>query len=85
MVAHNPETAEQLRTAHQERIKGLTEQAATWVGKLDSQEAGVKARGKKLSDSGAKARFDHAVKSLIATSRSPACASSPYLFHPGAE
>ena len=62
MVAHNPATAERLRTARQERIKELTAQANAWVGKLDSQEAGVKARGKKLSDSGAKARFYHAVK-----------------------
>ena len=62
MVAHTLETAEPLRTARQERIKGLTEQANAWVGQLDSQEAGVTARGKKLSDSGAKARFYLAVK-----------------------
>jgi transposase len=62
IVAHNPETAEQLSTLRQERIKGLTEQAEAWVGKLDSQDIGVKARGRKLSDSGAKARLYHAVK-----------------------
>jgi transposase len=62
IVAHNPETAEQLSTLRQERIRRLTEQADAWVGKLDSQDAGIKARGKKLSDSGAKARLYHAVK-----------------------
>jgi transposase len=36
--------------------------AVSWVGKLDAQDAGVKARGKKLSDSGAKARLYYAVK-----------------------
>jgi transposase len=45
-----------------ERIQALEDQAAAWVGKLDAQDAGVKARGKKLSDSGAKARLYHAVK-----------------------
>ena len=45
-----------------ERVQGLEAQAAAWVGKLDAQDAGVKARGKKLSDSGAKARLYHAVK-----------------------
>ena len=48
--------------ASREKIKALEEQAAAWVGKLDAQDAGVKARGKKLSDSGAKARLYHAVK-----------------------
>lgn len=45
-----------------EGIETLEAQANAWVGKLDAQDAGVKARGKKLSDSGAKARLYHAVK-----------------------
>ena len=33
-----------------------------WGGKLDAQDAGARRRGRPLSDSGAKARFYHAVK-----------------------
>lgn len=62
VVAHNPRVATETRTLRRERIQGLEAQAAAWVGKLDAQDAGVKARGKKLSDSGAKARLYHAVK-----------------------
>jgi len=36
--------------------------ANAWVGKLDEQDQGAKKRGRKLSDSGAKARFYHEVK-----------------------
>ena len=62
VVAHNPRVATATQTLRRERIQGLEAQAAAWVGKLDAQDAGVKARGKKLSDSGAKARLYHAVK-----------------------
>ena len=62
IVAHHPELARQAQTLRHERIETLETQASTWVGKLDAQDAGVKARGKKLSDSGAKARLYHAVK-----------------------
>jgi transposase len=44
------------------KIKALEEQAANWAGKLDGQDAGQSAKGRKLSDSGAKARLYHAVK-----------------------
>ena len=44
-----------------ERIATLQEKARAWAGKLDGQDAGVKAKGRKLSDSGAKARLYHAV------------------------
>ena len=54
--------ASEAQASRREKIKALEEQAAAWVGKLDAQDAGVKARGKKLSDSGAKARLYHAVK-----------------------
>ena len=62
IVAHNPEVAAQAQTLRREKLQALEAQAAAWAGKLDAQDAGVKARGKKLSDSGAKARLYHAVK-----------------------
>ena len=62
VVAHNPQVATEAHTLRRERIQALEAQAAAWVGKLDAQDAGVKARGQKLSDSGAKARLYHAVK-----------------------
>ncbi|MFW9612177.1 MAG: IS1634 family transposase [Fluviibacter sp.] len=62
VVAHNPEVAQEAQALRRERIETLERQASTWVGKLDAQDAGVKVRGKKLSDSGAKARLYHAVK-----------------------
>jgi transposase len=62
VVAHDPEVAAQAGILRREKIQALETQAAAWVGKLDAQDAGVKARGKKLSDSGAKARLYHAVK-----------------------
>jgi hypothetical protein len=62
VVAHNPQVACEAQALRQERIQALEAQASAWVGKLDAQDAGVKARGKKLSDSGAKARLYHAVK-----------------------
>ena len=62
VVAHDPHVASETRTLRQEKIQALEAQAGAWVGKLDAQDAGAKARGKKLSDSGAKARLYHAVK-----------------------
>ena len=62
VVAHNPDVAKDAQALRRERIEALEAQASAWVGKLDAQDAGVKARGKKLSDSGAKARLYHAVK-----------------------
>jgi transposase len=62
VVAHNPQVATETQALRREKIQALEAQAAAWVGKLDAQDAGVKARGKKLSDSGAKARLYHAVK-----------------------
>jgi transposase len=62
VVAHDPQVASETGALRRERIQSLEDQAAAWVGKLDAQDAGVKARGKKLSDSGAKARLYHAVK-----------------------
>jgi transposase len=62
IIAHDPDVAKDAQTLRRERIAALEAQAKAWVGKLDAQDAGVKARGKKLSDSGAKARLYHAVK-----------------------
>jgi len=61
-VAHDPDTAQGMREARQAKMATLEAQAAVWSGKLDGQDEGVKNRGKKLSDSGAKARLYHAVK-----------------------
>ena len=41
----------------QERIAALQTQAQAWAGKLDGQDSGQASRGRKLSDSGAKARL----------------------------
>ena len=62
VVAHNPVVAREASALRRERIETLEGQANAWVGKLDAQDSGVKIRGKKLSDSGAKARLYHAVK-----------------------
>lgn len=62
VVAHRPDVAAEQGQLRRERMATLEQQAATWAGKLDAQDVGAKARGRKLSDSGAKARFYHAVK-----------------------
>jgi len=61
VVAHNPEQAKAQTQARRERIAALEARAQTLAGKLDAQEAGAVKRGRKLSDSGAKARFFHEV------------------------
>jgi transposase len=61
VVAHHPQRAQEQTQLRNERITALQEQAQTWAGKLDGQDAGKKAKGRKLSDSGAKARLYHAV------------------------
>ena len=61
VVAHHPQRAAEQTQLRNERIAALQAQAQAWAGKLDGQDAGVKAKGRKLSDSGAKARLYHAV------------------------
>ena len=61
VVAHHPERSREQTVLRRERIATLQDKANQWAGKLDGQEAGVKARGRKLSDSGAKARLYHEV------------------------
>ncbi len=61
VVAHHPERAREQNDLRRERIATLEDKANQWASKLDGQEAGGKARGRKLSDSGAKARLYHEV------------------------
>lgn len=62
VLAHDPVTALEQRQKRQAKINELQSQANAWVGKLDEQDQGAKRRGRKLSDSGAKARFYHEVR-----------------------
>jgi len=61
VVAHHPTHAQEQSKLRRERIAALQDKAQQWAGKLDGQEAGVAAKGRKLSDSGAKARLYHEV------------------------
>ena len=62
VIAHDPEVAERRTQARRKTIKELVALGEQWGGKLDQQDAGTRHRGRPLSDSGAKARFYHAVK-----------------------
>ena len=62
MVAHDPEAAVRRTRQRQATIDELIALGQQWSGKLDQQEAGQRGKGKPLSDSGAKARFYHAVR-----------------------
>jgi hypothetical protein len=62
VLAHDPAAALDQRQKRQTKINELQTQANAWVGKLDAQDQGAKKRGRKLSDSGAKARFYHEVR-----------------------
>lgn len=61
VVAHNPHQAVEQTARRRARIQELETRAAQLAGKLDGQDAGVKSRGRKLSDGGATARFYHEV------------------------
>ncbi len=61
IVAHRPDVAAEHGRLRDERIAALEADAARWAGKLDAQEAGQTARGRKLSDPGATARLYRAV------------------------
>jgi transposase len=60
-LAHDPLMAATQTQRRNERIAELVAKGEQWAGKLTDQDGGVKRRGRKLSDSGAKARFYHAV------------------------
>lgn len=62
VVAHHPIRAKEQNAWRRDKIAELEAKAAQWAGKLDDQDMGAKRRGRKLSDSGAKARFYHEVK-----------------------
>lgn len=57
VVAHDPCKGQEQTNKRRQRIAELEQQAAQLAGKLDAQEVGQKSRGRKMSDSGAKARF----------------------------
>jgi hypothetical protein len=61
IVAHDPKAAAQAGIKRDELIAKLHAQAQQWAGKLDDQDGGKSARGRKLSDGGARARFYHEV------------------------
>lgn len=61
VMAHDPETALERRAQRQARLAELERLAQAWAGKLDGQDSGQRSRGRRLSDSGANARFYHAV------------------------
>jgi transposase len=61
VVAHDPQSAAAQTQQRNAQIEQLIQQADAWTGKLEQQEEGARQRGRKLSDSGAKARFYHAV------------------------
>jgi transposase len=61
VLAHDPATAATQTQRRNASIDELVAQGEQWAGKLVDQDEGIKRRGRKLSDSGAKARFYHAV------------------------
>lgn len=61
VVAHNPQRAAEQTQERLAKIHTLQQRADQLVGKLDAQDGGAVQRGRKLSDSGAKARFFHEV------------------------
>ena len=61
VIAHNPQVAAEAGLKRDSLIQALERKAADWAGKLDGQDSGKRARGAKLSDGGARARFYHEV------------------------
>ena len=62
VVAHDPAAAARRTQQRQGRIDELIKLGQQWSDKLEDQELGQRSKGKPLSDSGAKARFYHAVR-----------------------
>ncbi len=60
-MAHDPDTARSQGSERKAKMDELEKLAATWTGKLQAQDQGQVKRGRRLSDSGAKARFYHEV------------------------
>ena len=61
VIAHDPDTAKQASAKRDALIHALQDKAQQLASKLDAQDAGKRARGRKLSDGGARARFYHEV------------------------
>jgi transposase len=61
IVAHDPFRAEEQRGRRRARIAELEAMAEKMVGKLDAQDAGQTAKGRRASDRGAYSRFTRAV------------------------
>ena len=61
IVAHDSERAQEQTALRAKRMAALQVRAEQLASKLDGQDAGEVHRGRKLSDSGAKARFFHEV------------------------
>ena len=61
VMAHEPGRAAEQTRLRRHRIAELEARAAQLTGKLDAQDTGERHRGRRLSDSGAKARFFHEV------------------------
>ena len=61
VVAHDPVVALEQHKKRRAKMAELEALASGWAGKLEGQDEGVKKRGRKLSDSGTKARFYRAV------------------------
>jgi transposase len=59
--AHDPQAAAEQSAARRQTIEDLTTQAERRAGKLDAQDAGSSFKGRRLSDSGAKAWLFRAV------------------------
>ncbi len=62
VVAHDPDVGRATHPGAQQGDAEVLALGEQWGGKLDAQDAGARRRGRPLSDSGAKARFYHAVK-----------------------
>lgn len=62
VVAHDPQVAARRAAARNKTIAELVAMGQQCSDKLDGQDAGKKAKGRPMSDSGTKARFYHAVK-----------------------
>jgi transposase len=62
VVAHDPQVATRRSQARDKTIAELVAMGQQCRDKLDGQDAGKRAKGRPMSDSGTKARFYHAVK-----------------------
>jgi hypothetical protein len=62
VVDHDPDAAQPRTQARRKEIAELVALGEQWGGRLDAQDQGQRARGRPLSDAGAKARLYHVVK-----------------------